>query len=159
MIETTVRLRRGPDSLRARINAITSPRRGVLETSRKALRQRDDATTKPYWVHWDQARFALRPQQRRHWRNLHQWLAQFDGEVRPSATGSELRIRASLGTYATATYLIVLSLMLFMVIGLMLSDPLVACTALGLAAALVYGVRVQLQRGLAKLIAALDRDE
>lgn len=158
MIETTAQLSRSPESLRARINAIARPRRGGLHSPHSALKHHEDDPQKPYWGHWQESRFSLRPQQRSRWTNLHLWSTQFDGEVHLSATGSELWIRAGFGTYATTIYLILLSLLLFTAIAWMLHDPLAACIPLGLAAALVYGLRAQLRRGLAKLNAELDQD-
>lgn len=159
MIEATVQLARSPESLRASINAIARPRRGGLHSPHNALKHHEDDPQKPYWGHWQESRFSLRPQSRGRWTNLHLWSTQFDGEARLSATGSELWIRASFGTYATTIYLILLSLLLFTAIAWMLHEPLTACIVLGLAAALVYGLYAQLRRGLANLMAALDRRE
>lgn len=159
MIEITVQLPQSPASLRARINAIARPRRSALQSPRNVLRHHDEDPKKPYWGHWDESRFSLWPQQRRRWTNLHLWSPQFDGEVRPTAAGTDLRIRASLGTYATMSYLVVLGLLLFMAISLMLRAPLTACIALGFAVILACVLYAQLRCGLAGLVARLDRGE
>lgn len=155
MIELTLEIPVSADALRARINALARPRRGVLHSPSNRLTYHQNDAAKPFWGHWDDERFHLRPQSQSAWVQTHLWSPQFDGEVEPSATGVRVRIRASYGLHATTVYGFVLILLALMGFGWILHSPLVACMPIGLGVALVGALRWQLRRAQAALVRRL----
>ncbi|MFY8135546.1 MAG: hypothetical protein ACOVKS_11120 [Aquimonas sp.] len=155
MIERTLELADSPDALRVRLNAIASPRRGLLHSPDNRLEHHRDDPAKPFRGHWAGGRFRLQPQAQSQWRQTHLWSPCFDGEVHALTTGCRVWIRASFGLYATSVYGGILILLTLMGVSWSMHSPLEAGIPFGLAAALACGLRMQLSRALARLVGQL----
>jgi hypothetical protein len=157
MLRSSATLALTPAQLKARINAVARPRRGVLHSPRNELLHGDADDCKPYWGHWAANRFSLSPQKRSRWHTGDQWQAHFDGELEPVPQGCLLRVQTSFGFGLTLPGSVAIAVLLISAAIRLLEQTKLWLPAVALAGLLLWlGVawaRLQMRQLLRRLAA------